>query len=106
MIGAALAGIAGVFSSLFPRAATGVGPTTAFFAFRAFPAIILGGLDSIVGAVVGGFAIGLAESFAGAYFTWSGLGSGFAGIVPYLVMMLVLLIRPYGLFGTEEIRRV
>ena len=55
---------------------------------------------------MGGFAIGLAESFAGKYLTWSGFGVGFSGIVPYLVMMLVLLVRPYGLFGTEEIRRV
>ncbi len=105
-IGAGLAAVAGIFSSLFPRASQGVSAETAFFAFRAFPAIILGGLDSVPGAVVGGFAIGLAESFAGKYMTWSGFGVGFSGIVPYLVMMLVLLVRPYGLFGTEEIRRV
>lgn len=105
-IGAGLAAVAGIFSSVFPRASQGVSAETAFFAFRAFPAIILGGLDSVPGAVVGGFAIGLAESFAGKYMTWSGFGVGFSGIVPYLVMMLVLLIRPYGLFGTEEIRRV
>ncbi len=105
-IGAGLAAVAGIFSSVFPRASQGVSASSAFFAFRAFPAIILGGLDSVPGAVVGGFAIGLAESFAGKYMTWSGFGVGFSGIVPYLVMMLVLLVRPYGLFGTEEIRRV
>jgi len=109
-IGAALAALAGIFSSLFPRASAGVTQNfTAFFAFRAFPAIIVGGLDSIPGAVAGGFIIGLAESFAGAYLvgeTWSFLGSGFAGVVPYLVMLGFLLVRPYGLFGTAEIRRV
>lgn len=105
-IGAALAAIGGIFASVFPRRAIGVDPTTAFFAFRAFPAIILGGLDSVVGAVVGGFAIGLAEEFAVSYLEFEALGSGFGGIVPYLVMLLVLLLRPYGLFGTEEIRRV
>lgn len=109
-IGAALAAVAGIFSSLFPRASTGVVQNfTAFFAFRAFPAIIVGGLDSIPGAVAGGFIIGLAESFAGIYLTgdtWSFLGTGFAGVVPYLVMLGFLLVRPYGLFGTEEIRRV
>ncbi len=105
-IGAGLAAVAGIFASLFPRAPQGVSAGTAFFAFRAFPAIILGGLDSVPGAVIGGFGIGLAESFAGKYLTWSGFGIGFSGIVPYLVMMLVLLVRPYGLFGTEEIRRV
>ncbi|MDJ0924832.1 MAG: branched-chain amino acid ABC transporter permease [Acidimicrobiia bacterium] len=105
-IGAGLAAVAGIFASLFPRASQGVSSETAFFVFRAFPAIILGGLDSVPGAVVGGFIIGLAESFAGKYLTWSGFGVGFSGIVPYLVMMVVLLVRPYGLFGTEEIRRV
>jgi branched-chain amino acid transport system permease protein len=105
-IGAVLAAIAGIFVSIFPRRASGVDPTTAFFAFRAFPAIILGGLDSLVGAVVGGFALGLAEAAASAYLHFEFLGTGFAGIVPYIVMLLVLLVRPYGLFGTEEIRRV
>jgi branched-chain amino acid transport system permease protein len=105
-IGAFLAGMAGIFYSVFPRRATGVDQSTAFIAFRAFPAVIIGGLDSIPGAVVGGFAVGLAESAASTYATFDFLGSGFPGIVGYLLMMVVLLIRPYGLFGTEEIRRV
>ena len=89
-----------------PPPSLGVDQATAFFAFKAFPAIILGGLDSIVGAVIGGFVIGLAEVAAGSYLTFDFLGNGFGGVVPYLVMLIVLLIRPYGLFGTEEIRRV
>ncbi len=108
-IGAGLAAVAGIFSSMFPRASIGVSGSTAFFAFRALPAIVIGGLDSITGAVLGGFIVGLAETYAGAYLTgetWSFLGLGFAGVMPYIVMMVVLLIRPYGLFGTEEIRRV
>lgn len=105
-IGAVLAAIGGLFISLFPRRPSGVDQFTAFFAFRAFPAIILGGLDSVLGAIVGGFAIGFAESAAGTYLTFEWLGNGFGGVVPYIVMLLVLLIRPYGLFGTEEIRRV
>jgi branched-chain amino acid transport system permease protein len=106
-IGAGLAAIGGIFASVFPRAATGVAQdSTALFAFRVFPAIIIGGLDSVVGAVVGGFIVGVAEGWASAYLTWSGFGSGFSGIVPYLVMLGFLLVRPYGLFGTEEIRRV
>jgi branched-chain amino acid transport system permease protein len=105
-IGAAMAAIGGLFISMFPRRPGGVDTFTAFFAFRAFPAIILGGLDSILGALVGGFAIGFAESAASTYLTFEFLGTGFGGVVPYLVMLLVLLIRPYGLFGTEEIRRV
>jgi branched-chain amino acid transport system permease protein len=105
-IGAVLAAVAGIFISVFPRRSAGVDTFTAFFAFKALPAIILGGLDSVVGAVVGGFGIGIAEAFVGEFVSFSFLGAGFAGIVPYLVMLIVLIIRPYGLFGTEEIRRV
>jgi branched-chain amino acid transport system permease protein len=105
-IGAVLAAVAGVFISMFPRRSAGVDQATAFFAFKAFPAIIIGGLDSVVGAIVGGLLVGFAESAAGAYITADWLGVGFAGIVPYLLMLVILLVRPYGLFGTEEIRRV
>ncbi|TDI54507.1 MAG: branched-chain amino acid ABC transporter permease [Acidobacteria bacterium] len=106
-IGAGLAALGGIFASVPPRGAAGVGPFTAFFAFRAFPAVIIGGLDSVKGAVFGGLLVGVAEVMAGTYLggvSW--LGTGFAGIVPWLLMMAVLVVRPYGLFGTEEIRRV
>lgn len=109
IIGAALAAVGGIFSSLFPRSGGVTPDATAFFAFRALPAVIIGGLDSITGAVLGGFIVGLAELYAGSYLvgeTWSFLGVGFSRIWPYIVMMIVLLVRPYGLFGTEEIRRV
>jgi branched-chain amino acid transport system permease protein len=106
-IGAALAAIGGIFSSVFPRGAAGVTPLTALIVFRAFPAVVIGGLDSITGAIVGGMIVGLAEVFAASYLGSVGwLGTGFAGIVPWLLMMAVLLVKPYGLFGTEEIRRV
>jgi branched-chain amino acid transport system permease protein len=106
-IGAALAALGGIFSSVGARGAAGVTPFTALFAFRAFPAVIIGGLDSITGAIFGGVIVGVAEVFAGTYLgSVSWLGNGFAGIVPWLAMMLVLVVRPYGLFGTEEIRRV
>lgn len=109
MIGAALAAVGGIFSSLFPRSGGITPDVTAFFAFRALPAIIIGGLDSIAGGVIGGFIVGLAELYVGAYLvgeTWSFLGVGFSRIFPYVLMLMVLLVRPYGLFGTEEIRRV
>ena len=104
-IGAVLATVGGIFLSVFPRRGAGLDTQTAFFVFAAFPAIILGGLDSVVGAVVGGMIIGMAQAYASLLpFEW--LGTGFAGVLPYFIMMFVLLIRPYGLFGTEEIRRV
>jgi branched-chain amino acid transport system permease protein len=74
-------------------------------ALVAFPAIILGGLDSIPGAVVGGVVIGVIYELASGY-SPSSLGTGFSVIVPYLVMLLVLFVRPNGLFGTRKVERV
>ena len=73
----------------------------------AIAAAILGGLDSTGGALVGGLIIGLAESFASGYQDQIlFLGRGFGDVVPYVVMILVLLVRPSGLFGTRELTRV
>jgi branched-chain amino acid transport system permease protein len=104
-ISAALAALAGV---LISTGATGVDATVALVALKALPVIILGGLDSIKGAVVGGLIIGVAESLTKTYQTtyapW--LGANFDLIVPYLIMILVLMVRPYGLYGTKEVQRV
>ncbi len=101
----ALAAIAGV---LVGTGGAGLEQNTSFLALKALPVIILGGLDSIRGAIVGGLVIGLAEAYTKAYqpdhAAW--LGSNFDQVVPYLVMLIVLLVRPYGLFGTPEVRRV
>lgn len=75
-------------------------------ALLAFPAIILGGLDSIPGAVVGGVIIGLIYVLTQGYESGGFLGPTFHTIAPYLVMILVLLIRPYGLFGSRKVERV
>ena len=76
-------------------------------ALRAFPAAILGGLDSTGGALVGGLLIGIAESLAAGYQDQLlFLGRGFGDVVPYVVMIAVLLVRPSGLFGTKELTRV
>jgi branched-chain amino acid transport system permease protein len=105
---AALAMIGAICASMFPIGQGTVTAASAALAFRALPAVILGGLDSVAGALVGGLAVGLAEVFAGAYLAeyTNTLGTGFQLIVPYVVMLIVLLVRPYGLFGTPEIRRV
>ncbi len=107
--GAGLAVLGGVFATQPPISQeSSVTVLTALVAFRALPAVILGGLDSVQGAAIGGLLIGLAEIFAGQYlatFTDT-LGAGYQTIVPYVVMLGVLLIRPYGLFGTPEVRRV
>lgn len=68
---------------------------------KVFPVVILGGLDSIGGAIIGGIVIGLLETFTGGY-----LSPSLRDVVPYIVLVLILLIKPYGLFGLKEIERV
>ena len=107
--GAALAAIGGIFATQPPVGqALAVDQGTANIAFRALPAVILGGLDSVAGALLGGIIVGVAEIYAGQYAAAhaSWLGAGYPLIVPYVVMLVGLLVRPYGLFGTPEIRRV
>jgi branched-chain amino acid transport system permease protein len=68
---------------------------------KVFPVVILGGLDSIGGAVIGGILIGLLETFTGGY-----LSTSLKDVVPYIVLVVLLLVKPYGLFGLKEIERV
>ncbi len=72
---------------------------------KVFPAVIIGGLDSLPGAIVGGFLLGILESVAKLYLNPI-LGGNFHEVFPLLVMLAVLLVKPYGLFGTEEIERL
>ena len=105
VLAGALAAVAGVFLTAFPSA--GLDATTGDVALRAFPAAILGGLDSTAGAVVGGLIIGVAEVLTAGYQSnLSFLGRGFDEVMPYVVMVAVLLVRPSGLFGTREATRV
>ncbi|WP_405927150.1 branched-chain amino acid ABC transporter permease [Streptomyces sp. NBC_00035] len=105
LIAGALAAIAGLFVTVFPS--PGLEPATAAVALRAFPAAIIGGLDSVGGAVIGGLVVGVTEALAQGYAEdLSTLGTGFHTVMPYLVMVLVLLVRPTGLFGTRELHRV
>jgi branched-chain amino acid transport system permease protein len=101
-IAGGLAAVGGMFLAGFPSS---VNPALGDVALRAFPAVILGGLDSPSGAVVGGITIGIVEVMASGYAPgW--MGSNFSGVAPYVVMILVLLSRPYGLFGTPPVERV
>ena len=76
-----------------------------FVAVSAFPAIILGGLESIPGAIIGGLAIGIIENLAGGYLDQM-IGGGVKDVTPFVVLFLILMVRPYGLFGKKEIERV
>jgi branched-chain amino acid transport system permease protein len=105
-------GIAGLVAALAGAAlssgSVGLTPGVGLIALVAFPAMILGGLDSPLGAVVGGIVIGLVQQLtallAPEYLEW--VGNSFELVSPYLVMIVILLVRPYGLFGTKEVRRV
>ena len=68
---------------------------------KVFPVVILGGLDSIGGAILGGIIIGMLETFTGGY-----VSSSLREIIPYVVLVVILMVRPYGLFGLVEIERV
>jgi branched-chain amino acid transport system permease protein len=105
----AIAGlVAALAGATLAAGAAQLSPATGAVALIAFPAIILGGLDSPLGAVIGGVIIGLVQQFtallAPEYFEW--VGESFERVSPYLVMIVILLLRPYGLFGTKEVRRV
>ncbi len=101
----AIAGVVGALGGIsLASGAGGVDPTIASVAFVALPAIILGGLDSPVGAVVGGLIIGVSQTLTARYqpeyASW--LGTNFHVVMPYVVMLLLMRLRPQGLFGTPE----
>jgi len=104
-VAGALAAVAALFLSVFPT--PGLERGTSLAALKAFPAAILGGLDSTTGALAGGLVIGVVQSLATGYQSeLAFLGRGIGDLAPYLVMILVLLVRPTGLFGTRESARV
>lgn len=100
----ALAAVAGSLLAI----SAGVDRRIWVVALIALPAIILGGLDSLEGAVIGGLAVGVVQALVGSYqrdvAPW--LGDNFSVVAPYVLMLLVLLAKPYGIFGTPEVRRV
>jgi branched-chain amino acid transport system permease protein len=102
VIAALVATVAGIFLASFTAYAA---PLMSFYGLKALPALILGGLDSIPGAIVGGLIIGVAENLAGFYLE-PYFGSGMNEITAFLLVLIVMMIRPYGLFGSKIIERV
>ena len=78
---------------------------TGIVGLRAIPVVLIGGMDSVEGALVGGIVVGVCEAFVGAYIEPRGL-IGFKEVAPYILLLVVLIFRPYGLFGTVRIERV
>ncbi|GAB4347853.1 MAG: branched-chain amino acid ABC transporter permease [Oricola sp.] len=101
-ISAVVSGIAGIVIGLV----NSVSSSLSIIGIKVFPAVILGGLDSIIGGVVGGIIIGLLENVAefvdGQLLNWGNLFT----IAPFYVLIIILMIKPYGLFGTKDIERI
>jgi branched-chain amino acid transport system permease protein len=101
-ISAVVSAVAGVVVGVV----NGVSSALSFYGIKVFPAVILGGLDSVVGAVLGGLIVGLLENWAqwldAGWLNWGNMYT----IAPFYALILILLIKPYGLFGTKNIERV
>jgi len=100
-IAAVVAGVGGILIGNI----NGVNASLSSFGLKVFPAVILGGLDSIPGAILGGFIIGILEALSGVYLDPLFEG-GAKEVMPFVFLVVVLMIKPYGLFGTEEIEKV
>ncbi len=96
-----LAACIGGFAGILLAALNNLTPHLGDVALSVLAVLIVGGLDSIAGAIVGGLAIGWLQAMTGAY-----LGSSWREVMPFIVVLVVLLVRPHGLFGRKEIERI
>jgi branched-chain amino acid transport system permease protein len=101
-IAAVVSAIGGI---LLGAVRTGVDQSLAVIGLKVLPVVILGGLDSIVGAIVGGLFIGVCENLAGGYLD-TYMGGGVKEVAPFVILVAILMIKPYGLFGKVHIERV
>jgi len=101
MVSAVCIAISGIVISNFGS----LSYVTGIVGLRAIPVVLIGGMDSIGGALVGGIVVGVCEALVGAYIEPRGL-IGFKEVAPYILLLIVLIFRPYGLFGTVRIERV
>jgi len=95
------AGVVGAVAGIVVGSMTSLSPALGGAALGVLAVIILGGLDSIAGAIVAGLIVGIVESLTAGY-----LGGKVRDIVPYVTVLLILMIKPYGLFGTRRIERL
>ena len=100
-----MAGAVAVVGGLIWGSLLGVDSMLALVGLKVFPVVILGGLDSVPGAIIGGLIVGAVESLAAGYLDPL-VGGGTKDFAPYVLMILVLMVKPYGLFGQEIIERV
>lgn len=100
-----MVGVLAVIGGTLWTMVTGVGFGLVLLGLKVFPIVVIGGLDSIAGSIVGAVAIGVLESLTAGYVDPL-LGAGFSSIAPFLLLLGVLLVRPYGIFGRPDARRV
>ncbi|WP_289018282.1 branched-chain amino acid ABC transporter permease [uncultured Ornithinimicrobium sp.] len=96
-----LAAVSALIAGVLLADISAVDQNLAAFGLLVFPVVILGGLDSVPGTIVGGLTIGLLKQFVSGY-----LDPGLATVIPYVVLVLILLVKPYGIFGETRIERV
>jgi branched-chain amino acid transport system permease protein len=101
-----IACVTGVIAGVLLGGESGVSPYLAEMGLKAFAVVLLGGLNSIGGAIVAGLIVGLAESFAAGYLDPLTTRGGLATIFPFIIIIIVLVFRPYGLFGLKRIERI
>lgn len=101
----AMAGVVSALGGIIWGSMLGVDTQLALVGLKVFPVVILGGLDSIVGAIVGGLIVGVVESVAAGYLD-PYVGGGTKDFAPYVLMIIMLMFKPYGLFGQRKIERV
>jgi branched-chain amino acid transport system permease protein len=100
-----LVGVLAVIAGTLWTMVAGVGFGLALLGLKVFPVVVIGGLDSVVGSIVGAVAIGVLESLTAGYLD-PVLGAGFSSVAPYVLLLAVLFMRPYGMFGRPDARRV
>lgn len=100
-----MAGIVAMLGGVLWGSLSGVDTQLALVGLKVFPVVILGGIDSIVGVVVGGVIVGVSEALA-AGFIDPYVGGGTKDFTPYVLMIIMLMVRPYGLFGRKLIERI
>jgi branched-chain amino acid transport system permease protein len=101
----AMAGIVAALGGIIWGSMLGVDTQLALVGLKVFPVVILGGLDSIAGAVIGGLIVGVVESIAAGYLD-PVVGGGTKDFAPYVLMIVALMFKPYGLFGKRRIERI
>jgi branched-chain amino acid transport system permease protein len=101
----AMTGVVSALGGILWGNLLGVDVNLALVGFKVFPVVILGGLDSIPGAIIGGLLVGIVENVAAGYVD-PYVGGGTKDFAPYVLMILALMIRPYGIFGKRIIERI